>query len=200
MSKRQLINRVFQGKAFNKPLFYSHENESLRFQLSEGGSYIDQFLTANKKAFEICQVVFSQEKHITICLKWYGSSSLLASLSSFREFKELDFRIPKNHEHWVEQDEDDESLVCHYLVFDALKSDLRKIIWCACAGDFGSIKPNPRVDVYLFNLDLGLVVHPYDDRGMDIAGKNYTFLKSLYDEFNSYLLDYDRDTMKATFA
>lgn len=198
MTFRNQIESIFKGKAFERPLFYSYEG-GLRFELSEGGSFINQFLTANKKADEICQAVFTEQETITVCLRFYGSKKLLASLSVFRELKELDIAIPKNSEHWSEPDEEDDEFYSHYIVFSAPKESLSSILWCACASDFGSIKPNPSVNVYLFNFNQEVIAFPYDDRGLDIVGNNHSFLEALYTEFKQYILDYDRESMEVTF-
>ena len=55
-------------------------------------------------------------------------------------------------------------------------------------------------DIYLFNLDKDVMVFPYDDRGMDIAGPNKQFLKQQYQQFGHYLLEYDREAMHAVFG
>jgi len=198
MTIRSQIESIFKGKAFERPLFYSYEG-GLRFELSEGGSYINQFLTANQKADEICHAIFKQQETVTACLNVYGSKKLLGSLSVFRELRELNILIPKNSEHWSEPDEEDDDLYSHYIAFSASKEIIKSLLWCACASDFGYIKPNPGVVVYLFNLDKEIVVFPYDDRGMDVVGNNHSFLKSLYSEFNQYLLGYNRESMEATF-
>jgi hypothetical protein len=53
--------------------------------------------------------------------------------------------------------------------------------------------------VYLFNIPEQIMVLPYDDRGMDVAGPNRPLLKELYEAFSHYLLDYDRAAMDAVF-
>ena len=197
MTIRSQIESIFKGKAFERPLFYSYHG-GLRFELSEGGTYINQFLTANQKADEICQAIFKQQETVTVCLKFYGSKKLLGSLSVFRALKELNILMPKNSQHWSEPDEEDDDFY-HYIAFNASREIIKSLLWCACASDFGYIKPNPGIVVYLFNLDLEVVAFPYDDRGMDVVGNNHSFLKSLYTEFNQYLLAYDRESMEATF-
>jgi hypothetical protein len=195
---RNQIESIFKGKAFERPLFYAYEG-GLRFELSEGGSFINQFLTANKKADEICQSVFKQQETVTVCLNFYGSKKLLASLSVFRELKELNISIPKNSEHWSKADEEEDDFYSHYIAFSASIEYLKSFLWCACASDFGYIKPSPGVNVYLFNFDQEVMVFPYDDRGIDVVGNNHSFLKSLYTEFNQYILGYDRESIEVTF-
>ncbi|TVZ41939.1 uncharacterized protein DUF3885 [Alteromonadaceae bacterium 2753L.S.0a.02] len=198
MTIRSQIESIFKGKAFERPLFYSYEG-GLRFELSEGGSYINRFLTANQKAGEICHAIFKQQETATVCLRFYGSKKLLGSLSMFRELKELNILVTQNSEYWSEPDEADDDFYSHYIAFNVSKETIKTLLWCACASDFGHIKPNPRVAVYFFNFDQEVVAFPYDDRGMDVVGNNHSFLKTIYTELNQYLLDYDRESMEATF-
>lgn len=203
MTFRSQIEKFFEGKAFDRPLFYAHKG-GLRFELSKGGSYLNQFLTALRKGSEICDSIFDEQ--VTVCIKIYGAQSLLSSLSVFREFKDLGVIIPECREHWSENDEDDEDFEgsetnkWHYIAFNADKVLLEHLLWCSFAAHFGSIKPRPKAMVYLFNFKKQLMVWPYDDRGMDVVGNNHKLLKDLYLKFNAYLLGNDREAMDVIYA
>jgi hypothetical protein len=105
---------------------------------------------------------------------------------------------------WIEQvlDEDigeEDKLFWLNVAFEAPISLLQNLLWCALTVDFGSIRPRPRCDVYLFSLEDRVMVFPYDDRGMDVVGPNHTLLAKLYQKHNQYLLDYDRHNMAGNF-
>lgn len=51
----------------------------------------------------------------------------------------------------------------------------------------------------IFNLDLGIMINPYDDRGTDVFGPNHDLLKMLYRKRNDWLLDHDREQMDAVY-
>jgi hypothetical protein len=53
----------------------------------------------------------------------------------------------------------------------------------------------PPCAVYLFDLERGLLLHPYDDRGLDLAAVTLEALRPFYAEFNGWLLDFDRPRM-----
>lgn len=72
---------------------------------------------------------------------------------------------------------------------------LQNLLWCALAKDFGTIRPSPFCDIYLFNPALRVMALPYDDRGMDVVGPNREFLRQLYQKHQQYLLDHDRPQM-----
>jgi Domain of unknown function (DUF3885) len=58
------------------------------------------------------------------------------------------------------------------VVFEISLEVMQNILWCCMARDFDTIKPNPGCSLYLVNLQSGLMVWPYDDRGLDVVGPN----------------------------
>ncbi|MDX1538715.1 DUF3885 domain-containing protein [Arsukibacterium sp.] len=205
MDIRAQIENKFDGKAFKRPLFYSYEG-SLRFELSECGHYLNQFLTAHRKGMEICSQVFDGSEDITICVRIYGGKTLLSTLSILKSLRDAGLYPASGKEHWTEfdeewrGDEDYSGSLWHFIAFKAPTKCLINALWCALSSDFGFIEPSPMADIYLFNLDKDVMVFPYDDRGMDIAGPNKQFLKQQYQQFGHYLLEYDREAMHAVFG
>ena len=204
MNYRAEIEKIFEGKAFIRPLFYNYAG-GLRFELSEGGDFINQFTTAHRKAIDICRFVFSDSENITVCVKIFGGKSVLSILQSFRELKNAGLYPTNDKQHWTVFDAewgDDETYSnssWHYIAFSIPIELLPNVLWCALATDIVCIEPRVEASFYLFDLKQKLMVWPYDDRGMDIVGPNHHLLSSIYNKFNNYLLDYDRDEMNAVF-
>ena len=71
-------------------------------------------------------------------------------------------------------------------------------MWGTLANELG-IRPRSQCDLYLFDFEIAILVHPYDDRGMDIIGSNQDILKRTYDKFNNWLMDEDREQMMSYF-
>ena len=86
------------------------------------------------------------------------------------------------------------------MAFELPLAKLQNLLWCALAGDFGPLHPNPHCLVYLLNIEKEIIIHPYDDRGMDIIGGNFSELRDLYKKYNSWLLGYDLEVMNTTFS
>jgi hypothetical protein len=202
MSIERRIQEIFGGKAFSRPLFYTFPG-GLRFELSEGGDWLEQFHSAYQKAFEICARIFGGE--ITVCVRIFGRRSLVSALSVIRDLREVGLYPLGQKEHWKEKNMEspdwttDDDEYWHIIAFSLPVEALKKLLWCSLARDL-RIKPCPRAQYYLFDLEKKIEVWPYDDRGMDVVGPNHTFLASLYNDFQSYLLEYDREAMNATFA
>lgn len=53
---------------------------------------------------------------------------------------------------------------------------------------------------YLADLERGILLHVYDDRGMDVSALTAAPLLPFYERFDAWLLDSDRERMKAAFA
>lgn len=199
------IERIFGGKAFARPLYYSYPG-ALRFELSESGGVIEQFLTALRKSTKICGDVFLDETALVACLRIHSGSNRFVHRAAIQALRSAGIDIPAERSVWSEEIDPEEWCFesepeCWInIAFEAPASLLQAFLWCALAKDFGGIKPNPSCAVYLFNLQRRVMVFPYDDRGMDVAGPNKDLLSQLYHQHNTYLLDYDRYAMDTTFA
>ncbi|WP_236194728.1 DUF3885 domain-containing protein [Pseudomonas glycinae] len=199
------IERIFTDQAFARPLFYSCPG-GLRFELSETGGMIEQFLLALRKSTEICADIFIGESTLVTCLRFHSVGQRFAHRPLLQSLRSAGIEIPSERSIWSERtDPDDwfcESEPEYWinLAFEAPARWLQALLWCALATDFGAIAPNPRCAVYLFNLKAGVMVFPYDDRGMDVVGPNKALLSRLYHRHQAYLLDYDRSAMDADFA
>ncbi len=205
MSFRQQIETLFQGKAFERPLFYKYPG-GLRFGLSEGGSHLKQFLTALRKAMTVCSDIFPTGSTLTLCVRAHTKSNPFAHRAQIRELRNAGLRIPKSREVWLEPVNPDDWFEATSpewwlnVVFEVPLELLQNILWCGMATEFGTIKPNPECLLYLFNLQSGLMVWPYDDRGMDVVGPNREVLAGLYVKYSKWLLEHDRAVMDESYG
>ncbi|NGZ87220.1 DUF3885 domain-containing protein [Duganella aceris] len=195
------------GRPYRYALFYNFPG-GLRFELSEGGgSPLGEVLTALRKATAICDDVFRKEERILVHLETFALASRFELREKLRELRVAGIVIPNIRDVWVEaqaqtdEDDDDESGYWVSCAFEVPTSKLQNLLWCAFTVDFGSsVGPNPRCRVYLLNMNDGIVVHPYDDRGMDVIGRNMPSLAGLYERHKDLLLAYDLEVMRRTFT
>lgn len=86
-------------------------------------------------------------------------------------------------------------------VFD-VTSDIASqdaLLWSSLAYEM-PIEPKSPVVSYLLDLKRGILLHVYDDRGMEVVALAAAPLLPFYNKFDAWLLDYDREHMRATFA
>jgi len=201
---RNFIETTFSGKAFSRPLFYAYPG-GLRFELSEGGTAIELFLVAMRKAWEICSDIFPPSATMAVCLRLhaarsetpYGLRRIVAQL------KEAGIAISRERSIWAEPinredwfDESDPEAWVN-VAFRASTSLIPNLLWCAFAS--GNIRPCLHSCLYLFNIEQRVMVWPYDDRGMDVVGPNHALLASLFRKHRRYLLEHDIEVMCKTF-
>lgn len=73
----------------------------------------------------------------------------------------------------------------------------------ACKADEIAMSKLLRADiphrVYILNKRTQTIFHVYDDRGCDVLGSNVEKLRPLYEQYNHWILDYDREAITRMF-
>ena len=108
----------------------------------------------------------------------------------------MEWRAPRYPYESGEQAED-----CIWRAFD-VTSDIASqdaLLWCSLAYEM-PVKPKAPVVSYLADFERGVLLHIYDDRGMDVSALTASALMPVYRAFDPWLLDYDRDRMKTAFV
>ena len=76
--------------------------------------------------------------------------------------------------------------------FEAL---LKEII----IGDIGGSIPQLVSNVYFVNSNDCVLFHVYDDRGADLIAADKEVLRPIYEKYNAWILDYDREQIIKIF-
>jgi len=158
---------------------------------------VDHYTSALSKSTEIIDTIFENSNEVDICLAFPGDS-YLSNYSEFKELKQLQIDIPKNSHalrEWIEDDEWNRN----YISFKVNKAELHKFLFGKLGSQLG-IKPSCWFDLYIYDIELGILVHPYDDRGMDVVGTNKFMMKRIYKQYHNWLLDYDINVMREWFG
>lgn len=191
--------KIFGQKSFQHAIFYANES-CLRFGLSEGSEFktrISMFHTALSRATAILDTVFAKADKLSLCIAFYGDT-FLENISQFKALQQLEISPPKDRSIRKEWDAA-EALNRNYIFLTIEKPELHKWLFGKLADELG-ITPSFGFDLYIYDIDLGVLAHPYDDRGMDLVGTNKALLSKIYNEYHSWLLEYDLDAMKKWFG
>lgn len=79
------------------------------------------------------------------------------------------------------------------------KVDINQLLLEIIKGDIGGL--DELVDtVYFVDSKNAVMYHLYDDRGLDVVAKERETLLSVYNEFNSWILDHDREEIDKVFG
>jgi hypothetical protein len=184
---------------------------ALRFEL--GGDFdtkddrIPRFLRALDRARAVIGALFEPTKNVTAMIDFYGFKDLTRhSWTMVKDLKTAGFETRKlRYLGALEQERDegfpdDETIFRHWYVCDRLSADdLNKLAWCSIAAEM-NIRPRARGGIYLADMERRTMLHIYDDRGMDAVAMDRENLRPLYQRFDDWLLDCDREKIDATFG
>lgn len=73
------------------------------------------------------------------------------------------------------------------------------LLWHAIASDM-PISPAAPILAFLIDPDRHVLMHVYDDRGMDVIADDPTSLQDFYGTFADWFLDSDRERMSSAFG
>lgn len=74
-----------------------------------------------------------------------------------------------------------------------------RMIWGTVALELG-VRPSLDFKLYVFDLDQRILIHPYDDRGMDVLGPNRERMREIYTKYVDWLLPYNIDEMQERYS
>nr|WP_154319282.1 DUF3885 domain-containing protein [Metabacillus idriensis] len=98
------------------------------------------------------------------------------------------------------EDNEDEKYKTHRFTLKSKTSDIKYIplLKAMCNQDLG-IQPNIYHRIYFFNIKRKTIFHIYDDRGCDLLAASPKTIRDIYNNFNDWILDYDRDEIDKVF-
>lgn len=98
------------------------------------------------------------------------------------------------------EDDEDYSPV-NWTVYDVSNNKTMRdvLIWGAITREM-PIEPRVPAEIYLYRPKSEVVMGIYDDRGMDVKALTAEALLNIYQNFDKWLLDYDRPRMMAAFS
>jgi hypothetical protein len=191
-------------------MFYAFEN-ALRFDLeiAESDTYrpMRQFSLAYERADTIAQEFFANSSDVYVLFSSYGLEKPRKRRLRHTEFCGIERSAVQHISMTAQQDED------HIAAFGSDvfrhwdmaklsdKQSIADIVWLGVASEM-EIRPAfyDSTEAYLVDVSNGLLLHVYDDRGMDVAATSNARLSGLFARHKDWLLDYDRPLMNSRFA
>ena len=193
------------GVPFRNPRF------SLRFEL--GGEVfgndrpVPRFVQAFDRARQVTRDAFeaSQGVYAIVASSADPSLDLFAPVgdgfvalaaSGFTKVHLSDWRAP-----WRPEEEDDDQALALWRAFDVTADEVSQdnLLWHAIAYEM-AITPVSPIVPYLVDFERGILLHVYDDRGMDLISLNANNLLPIYEKWDAWLLDFDRPRMAQELA
>lgn len=186
----------------------------LRFEL--GGQFsntdlpVPRFVRAFGRARTLANDVCSEAKEFVSVIGCWLASDLdncAPAEDGFAALEQAGFRSQSIQEwkggHPLYSRPDDEGWQRNatWRVFDlkGAHENLDVIIWCAISEEI-DVTPKALVTSFLIDPARQILMHIYDDRGMDVISLKRETLVELYTKQNEWLLDYDRERIIEAFG
>ncbi|MEG0385069.1 DUF3885 domain-containing protein [Solibacillus cecembensis] len=206
------INRNFPNFNLRPPLFYNWEI-GIRFELGvgwdrkynyENSPYVQGVY---KRAVTLFEALHLQNEDIFVVVdvndfgdgKSYKHKTRLFSpyvyeKSTLYKLKhaEMSYIFP--------EDDEDGKYKTHRFTLKCKASDINYIslLKAVCNHDLG-FQPSIFHRVYFFNIERKTIFHVYDDRGCDLLATSTESIRDIYNTYNDWILDYDRDEIDKVF-
>jgi hypothetical protein len=167
------------------------------------------FETVNKRAETLFESVFSENDEFYLVRMTYEPQPpyeiINPGVNVFATY--VDTEIAKQvvcFEEKPDYDEETNQLSGYsksYSLLCSLKHlDYKGILKAIGYADFPSMGSYISDGIYFIHTNKNIVFYMYDDRGLDIVAVRTEELMKLYEEFNEWILDYDREKIDQTFG
>lgn len=201
------FDHSFNCSEFPHAIFYKFEY-ALRFELGgEGVSTLrplKRIIQAFDRAKFVAAELFNESQSVWMLTSEYcGAVPRGKRLKPYKScgLKRKDFQYlgSVSQRENPDVDNEDGEVFRHWDAVElADQGQLNEVMWLALGGELG-IRPASFAAIYFVDFAKGLVLHPYDDRGMDVAALCKEDLASLYSARKDWLLEYNREEIKALF-
>lgn len=200
-----------------KPLFYSNDY-GLRFELGppELGVWANfdkrkvntaYFERALETAISIFEAVFAPTDEISIVYQIFsdGRSKIQKGNYLFKQIKDLEKRTVTFTRHRDLYAQDLEYQCQHWrrvTISNIRVEDVNanNILLSLINTDFSFRKPSVRGECFFLNHTKGIVLNPYDDRGMDVVALQKNALQALYKSHHANILKRNRAQVDRVFS
>lgn len=213
---KKFLNENFKGLILNPALIYAWDT-GIRFQISNPAIPYDSPIfieEAHRRALTLFDEIIEPEDVILFVTKVLTQKNnpflQKRPLNIYRKYIKhksdlYKLRLEKLTD--IGEGFGEEDSLVYRFVYAGKKGDILypQLLKALCYQDFdhpSTILKNQQesgYDVYFINLTKKFIYHLYDDRGCDILAKNKEDIHFLYEKYNGWVLEYDREKIDAVF-
>ena len=208
------LEQSFNGLVLEPPLFYAQES-GIRFEISNPMQAYDEpgfLMRAFQRSTTLFNEIFQEEDEIlfvTDITTWRHDPFIHKKpINVYRKYIKQAQALYKLQLQTLEQTEEEgDEITTFRYSYACRKKDIRypQLLQAICYEDFGhpsTILKNQKgssCQIYFVNLSRKFIYHLYDDRGCDILAADKEDIRFLYEQYNDWILDYDREKIDAVF-
>ena len=182
----------------------------LRFELSQGDAYVNMFTSSYDRARALARAALPTNQVVGVIAAYPNPTRELGAKqrgwskgTAFGLLQEMGVPTESKIEEWVgycypEYEADDEAKPWVHRAVRLTWDQADILLWNQIAHDIG-VKPQAPVLSKLVDVERGVSVYAYDDRGMDIVALGKEPISDLFTQFDRWLLNHDRARMSEAF-
>lgn len=206
------MRELFPDLQLRPPLYYKWAF-SLRFELGENYDADNiyencPYLTkVYKRAVTLFESLHSSEDdiYIVVDVDDFGYGEIFQhKLNIFSKYINKKAVLARLKQHIIpyifSEDDADETFRTHRFFLKCKTSDVQYIpmLKAICNQDMG-IRQSISYRTYFINANKDTIFHIYDDRGCDLLATSRDGIQKMYEEYNDWILDYDREGIDNIF-
>ncbi|MDM5360499.1 DUF3885 domain-containing protein [Peribacillus sp. ACCC06369] len=207
MLLNEFMNENFPNLELRPPVFYSWKI-GIRFEL--GVDYDSDFAYENspylqgvyKRVITLFKSLHSNNDdiYIVVDVSDYADDFKLKSKTFSRYIKGKSVLYGLNQKTIIHDDDEEGTYKTHRFTLKCKTSDFKYIpmLKAICNQDMG-IRPSIFNMVYFININRKTIFHVYDDRGCDLVATSRETIRDVYDNYNDWILAYDRNEIDGVF-
>lgn len=207
MLLNDFMNENFPNLELRPPVFYSWKI-GIRFEL--GVDYESDFAYENspylqgvyKRSITLFKSLHSNNDdiYIVVDVSDYADDFKLKSKTFSRYIKKKSVLYGLNQKTIIHDDDEEGTYKTHRFTLKCKTSDFNYIpmLKAICNQDMG-IRPSIFNMVYFININRKTIFHVYDDRGCDLVATSPETIRDVYDNYNDWILAYDRNEIDGVF-
>ncbi len=212
MQINRYMDTIFPNLELKPPLFYSWKI-GIRFKL--GVNYNPNHVYENcpyllgvyERAITLFNALYSSDDDMVIVIDVEDFAEdetvkrKLNILSKYVKEKSVLFRLIQHSIPYLKLEDDEDGVYpTRRFLLNCKPTEIRYIqmIKAICNQDMG-IKPSLYHRVYFINKSKNTIFHIYDDRGCDLLAASTETIRGIYNQYNEWILDYDRNQIDKVF-
>ncbi|WP_380659908.1 DUF3885 domain-containing protein [Salinicoccus sesuvii] len=205
------MNQKFPGLELEPPLFYNWD-VAIRFELGvdyrktdgENSVYINNVYIRAITLFKTLHLP-EDEIFMVVNVNDFGNrkvfSHRLKVFSKYIKEKHVLYKLQQvTIPYGFPEDVEEEKYKTHRFSLKCKTSDIKYIslLKAICNHDMG-FKPSISYDVFFINTTKETIFRVYDDRGSDLLASSPDKISHIYEQYNGWILDYDRELIDEVF-
>jgi hypothetical protein len=177
----------------------------LRFELggedlSHEGQSVPRFIRAFDRARQVADAVFAESLigAVVGCSLPQNKKLFPPEGDGFRALGDVGFDAVTSAEWRAPRYKADGACCWRYFEIGADRLQRDILLWCSVGAEM-AVRPRVPLTIYLIDPARRIMMHVYDDRGMDVSAVLPNVLTPAYVAFDHWLLAYDRPRMAQVF-